>query len=128
MCLCVLVFKCHFACVSRSGAEGSCRLIVRHAFGLDAFSVVVIHYLIWDFCQNTLSQRGWGGLETRRQTERDRDGSQIHTHHQPSVTVSSQNLLSGLLLSEVRSTEADVIRQAHLTVSKHPLACIQSCM
>lgn len=26
--VCVLVFKCHFACVSRSGAEGSCRLIV----------------------------------------------------------------------------------------------------
>lgn len=72
-----------------SRAEGSHGLIVRRTFGLDTFSVVVIHDLVWDFRQNALSQRGWGGLKTQGQTEKDRDGSQMHTHHQPSVAARS---------------------------------------
>lgn len=87
ICVCVCVFMCKVACIPLSGAEGSCGLIVRHTFGFDTFSVVVIHYLVRDFCQNTLSQCGWGGLETQRQTERGGERSQTHTHHQPCVTV-----------------------------------------
>lgn len=65
------VFECMFAWSPLSGAEGSCGLIVRHTLGFDAFSVVVIHHLVRDFCQNTLRQCGWGRLETQRQTERE---------------------------------------------------------
>lgn len=130
VCVCVAgwVFKCHCACVCLSRAEGSHGLIVRRAFGLDTFRVVVIHDLVWNFCQNALCQRGRGGLKTQRQTERDRDRSQIHTHHQPSVAARSSNLLSSVLLSEGESAEADALRQAHLTVSKHPVAWTHSCV
>lgn len=77
----VCVFECMFACFPLSGAEGSCGLEVRHTLGFDAFSVVVIHHLVRDFCQNTLGQCGWGGLETQRQTEREEGRGHKYTHN-----------------------------------------------
>lgn len=70
-----------------SGAECSCGLVVWHALGFDAFCVVVVHHLVRDFCQNTLRQGGWGGLEIERQTEelRVRGHHSTHTHHWPCV-------------------------------------------
>lgn len=83
----VCVFDCMFACIPSSGAEGSCGLVVRHALGFDAFSVVVIHHLVRDFCQNTLSQCSWRGLETRRQTDREgeRGGERSQIHISPAT-------------------------------------------
>ena len=76
--ICVCAFESMFACSPLSGAEGSCGLIVRHTLGCDAFSVVVIHHLVRDFCQNTLSQCSWGGLEAQREEERGRETSLKH--------------------------------------------------
>ena len=83
MCVCVCVCVCMFTCIALSGAEGSCGLVVRHTLGFDPFSVVIIHHLVGDFCQNTLSQRSWRGLETQRQTrqtERRREVTNTHNH------------------------------------------------
>lgn len=60
---------CKYAHSPMSGAKGSCGLIVCHTFGFNSFRVVVIHHLVWDFCQNTLSQGSWGGLK-KHKTER----------------------------------------------------------
>lgn len=68
--MCVRVFECIFACIPLSGTEGSCGLVVRHTLGFDAFSVVIIHHLVRNFCQNTLSQCSWRGLETQRKRRR----------------------------------------------------------
>lgn len=56
-----------------SGTERPGRLIVRHAFGLDAFSIVVIHHLIGNLSQHTFSQccrRGLCGKKDRGKDER----------------------------------------------------------
>lgn len=86
--MCACVFWCMFACFPVSGTEGSRGFEVWHTLGFDAFSVVVIHHLVGDFCQNTLSQRGWGGLQTQRQAQRGH--KHTRTHRQPCVILGRQ--------------------------------------
>ncbi len=57
--------------VRSSGTERSGRLKVRHAFGLDAFSIVVIHHLIGNLSQHTFSQRCRRGLCGRKDGGKD---------------------------------------------------------
>lgn len=57
--------------VCSSGTERSGRLKVRQAFGLDAFSIVVIHHLIGNLSQHTFSQRCRRGLCGRKDGGKD---------------------------------------------------------
>lgn len=79
--ICLCVFECTCVCGLLSGAEGSCGLIVRHTLGFDALSIVVIHHLVRDFCQNALSQGGWGGLKIQIKTR----SVITNTHTSPAV-------------------------------------------
>lgn len=94
------VFECMCACSPLSGAECSGGLIVWHALGFDAFRVVIIHHLVRDFCQDTLSQSSWGGLQKQIQQRRRRERSQIHTHHWPCVILRCQNLMLSPMVSK----------------------------
>lgn len=58
--------------VRSSGTERSGRLKVWHAFGLDAFSIVVIHHLIGNLSQHTFSQRCRRGLYGRKDGGKDK--------------------------------------------------------